>query len=63
MENWDFLAYGAGDVDNNPVADQADSWVISSADGQLATVCPATGFNENVAAGEPFNVSNDVNCN
>jgi type II secretory pathway pseudopilin PulG len=61
-ENWDFLAYGAGDVDNNPALDQADSWTISSADGQLTAVCPATGFAENVAAGEPFNISNDVNC-
>jgi len=61
-ENWDFLAYAAGDVDNNP-HDQADTWSISSADGQLSAVCPATGSGENVAAGEPFNVSNDVNCN
>jgi prepilin-type N-terminal cleavage/methylation domain-containing protein len=61
-ENWDFMAYAAGDVDNKPV-DGADTWVIASADGQLGAVCPATGFGENVAAGEPFNVSNDVNCN
>jgi prepilin-type N-terminal cleavage/methylation domain-containing protein len=60
-ENWDFLAYGAGDVDNNPL-EQPDTWSISSADGQLTSVCPA-GNPENVAAGEPFNVSNDVNCN
>jgi prepilin-type N-terminal cleavage/methylation domain-containing protein len=61
-ENWDFLAYGAGDVDNNPIGDSSDTWSISSADGQLTAVCPNTGFAENVAAGEPFNVSNDVNC-
>ena len=60
-ERWDFLAYGAGDVDNNPL-DSADTWSISSADGQLAAVCPSTGSGENVAAGEPFNVSNDVTC-
>jgi type IV pilus assembly protein PilA len=62
QDNWDFLAYGAGDVDNNPVTDQADTWVISSSDGQLTPVCPNTGFTENVAAGEPFNVLNDVSC-
>jgi type IV pilus assembly protein PilA len=61
MDNWDFLAYGAGDVDNNPM-DIADSWLISSSDGQLTAVCPATAGPENVAAGEPFNISNDVNC-
>jgi type IV pilus assembly protein PilA len=61
-DNWDFLAYGAGDVDNKPTGDEADSWLISSADGQLTAVCPSTGSAENVAAGEPFNVSNDVNC-
>ena len=61
-ENWDFLAYGAGDVDNKPTLDQPDSWMISSSDGSMSTVCPATGVVENVAAGEPFNVSNDVNC-
>jgi type II secretory pathway pseudopilin PulG len=62
MDNWDFLAYGAGDVDNNPIGDASDTWSISSADGQLTAVCPGTGFAENVAAGEPFNISNDVNC-
>jgi len=61
-ENWDFLAYGAGDVDNKPTLDQPDSWMISSADGQLTAVCPNTGQTDNVAAGEPYNVSNDVNC-
>ncbi|MDY7229080.1 prepilin-type N-terminal cleavage/methylation domain-containing protein [Hyalangium rubrum] len=58
---WDFLAYGAGDVDNNPM-DTSDTWLISSSDGQLSATCPATPFAENVSAGEPFNVSNDVNC-
>ncbi|MDY7229081.1 prepilin-type N-terminal cleavage/methylation domain-containing protein [Hyalangium rubrum] len=58
---WDFLAYGAGDVDNNPM-DAADTWLISSSDGQLTAVCPASPGQENVSAGEPFNVSNDVNC-
>jgi type IV pilus assembly protein PilA len=62
-DSWDFLAYGAGDVDNNPIGDMPDTWSISSADGQLTAVCPNTGFAENVAAGEPFNISNDVSCN
>ncbi|HLL04495.1 MAG TPA: prepilin-type N-terminal cleavage/methylation domain-containing protein [Myxococcaceae bacterium] len=62
-ESWDFLAYGAGDVDNKPADDAADTWMISSADGTLSTVCPSTGVLDNVAAGEPYNVSNDVNCN
>jgi type IV pilus assembly protein PilA len=62
QDAWDFLAYGAGDVDNNPIGDTADTWSISSSDGQLTAVCPNTGTAENVAAGEPFNISNDVNC-
>jgi prepilin-type N-terminal cleavage/methylation domain-containing protein len=61
-ENWDFLAYAAGDVDNS-VEDGADTWLISSADGQLVSVCPFLGSPSNVAAGEPYNVVNDVNCN
>ncbi len=63
QDSWDFLAYGMGDVDNQPMLDQPDAWSISSSDGQMTAVCPATGFPENVAAGEPFNISNDVNCN
>ena len=60
--SWDFIAYGVGDVDGQ-VEDAADSWLISSADGRLETVCPESmGVPENVSAGEPFNVSNDVNC-
>ncbi|MDC0711823.1 prepilin-type N-terminal cleavage/methylation domain-containing protein [Stigmatella sp. ncwal1] len=61
--NWDFLAYGAGDVDNNPNIEQfADTWLISSADGSLSSVCPSNNTPESVAAGEPFNVANDVSC-
>ncbi len=61
-ESWDFIVYGAGDVDNNP-ADSADTWLISSADGDLAPSCPNTGgVTEHIAAGEPFNTNNDVNC-
>jgi type IV pilus assembly protein PilA len=60
--SWDFLAYGAGDVDNTVDNDMADTWTISSADGNLTAVCPATATPEAVSAGEPFNVANDVNC-
>jgi type IV pilus assembly protein PilA len=61
-DSWDFVAYGSGDVDDQ-VSDAPDSWLISSADGILETVCPeSAGVPQNVAAGEPFNVSNDVNC-
>jgi type IV pilus assembly protein PilA len=60
---WSFLAYGVGDVDNDPdpAQDTADTWTISSADGELSSVCPAQN-NVRVAGGEPFNVNNDVNC-
>jgi prepilin-type N-terminal cleavage/methylation domain-containing protein len=61
-ESWDFLVYGAGDVDNSAL-DSADTWLISSADGDLTASCPTTGgVTEHVAAGEPFNSNNDVNC-
>ncbi|WP_224241528.1 prepilin-type N-terminal cleavage/methylation domain-containing protein [Hyalangium gracile] len=62
VDDWDFLAYGAGDVDNTPHNDKADTWLISSSDGQLIVTCPATGVSEHVSAGEPFNVYNDVSC-
>jgi prepilin-type N-terminal cleavage/methylation domain-containing protein len=62
QDNWCFLAYGAGDVDNTLGADKADTWSISSSDGQLTSSCPGTGTPENVAAGEPFSIYNDVNC-
>ncbi|SEU31699.1 prepilin-type N-terminal cleavage/methylation domain-containing protein [Stigmatella erecta] len=62
--SWDFLAYGAGDVDNSADVEQyADTWLISSADGSLQSECPATGSPEAVSAGEPFNTANDVSCN
>jgi prepilin-type N-terminal cleavage/methylation domain-containing protein len=61
-DSWDFLVYAGGDVDNNAL-DSADTWLISSADGELMPACPTTGgVTEPVAAGEPFNSSNDVNC-
>jgi type IV pilus assembly protein PilA len=61
-DSWEFLAYGAGDVDNTLGAERPDTWSISSADGQLMATCPGTGAPENVAAGEPFNNYNDVSC-
>jgi prepilin-type N-terminal cleavage/methylation domain-containing protein len=60
-ENWDFLAYGAGDVDKL-VHDQPDTWLISSSDGELGAVCPAGDPQQRVSAGEPFNVLDDVSC-
>jgi type IV pilus assembly protein PilA len=57
---WGFLAYGAGDVDNEP-ADGADTWAIGSYDGKLGAECPAAS-DIPVAAGEPYNTYNDVNC-
>jgi type IV pilus assembly protein PilA len=61
-ENWDFLAYAAGDVDNTLGGDRADTWMISSSDGMVSSTCPSSGATENVAAGEPFNTYNDVSC-
>jgi prepilin-type N-terminal cleavage/methylation domain-containing protein len=60
---WHFIAYGAGDVDNTMGTDKADSWLISSSDGAVEPTCPTTGGAPvHIAAGEPFNVYNDVNC-
>lgn len=60
QDNWDFLAYAAGDVDNTP-SDGADSWLVSSADGQLTASCPTSNVTS-VSAGEPFLAYNDVTC-
>jgi prepilin-type N-terminal cleavage/methylation domain-containing protein len=61
-DEWDFLAYGAGDVDEDP-ADGADTWLISSADGDIAASCPNSGgVMDRISAGEPFNSHTDVNC-
>lgn len=60
-EAWEFLAYAAGDVDND-VSDRADTWMIASADGRLKAGCPTADPEQPVAAGEPFNASNDVLC-
>lgn len=60
--SWDFIVFGAGDVDND-AADSADTWILSSADGEITAACPNTGgVPENVAAGEPFLSNNDVDC-
>jgi prepilin-type N-terminal cleavage/methylation domain-containing protein len=61
-EDWDFLGIAAGDVDND-TADSADTWFVSSSDGNLTPACPSTGgVVLPVSAGEPFNVNNDVTC-
>ncbi len=60
--DWDFMGYAAGDVDND-MADTSDTWLVSSSDGMLTPACPNTGgVSQSVAAGEPFNANNDVNC-
>jgi prepilin-type N-terminal cleavage/methylation domain-containing protein len=60
---WHFVAYGAGDVDNTMGADKADSWIIASSDGAVEPTCPSSGGAQvHIAAGEPYNVYNDVNC-
>ncbi len=61
QDNWCFLAYAAGDVDNTLGTDKADTWSIASSDGNLTANCPAS-TPQPVAAGEPFNIYNDVNC-
>lgn len=58
--NWYYLAYAAGDTDN-ALFDNADTYLISSADGQMAAVCPA-GNPVTVPAGEPFQTHNDAGC-
>jgi prepilin-type N-terminal cleavage/methylation domain-containing protein len=61
--NWGFIGYGAGDVDNtpDPTIDLPDTWVIGSHDAELDAECPEAQ-DVRVAAGEPHNVWNDVNC-
>ena len=62
-QSWSFMVFGAGDVDND-LGDTADTWLISSADGDIAPACPNTGgVTEHIAGGEPFNTNNDVDCN
>ena len=58
---WEFLAYAAGDVDDDPFG-SADTWVVASADGNLSPVCPSSGSTQ-VPAGEPFMVYDDSACN
>jgi type IV pilus assembly protein PilA len=57
---WDFLVYAAGDVDGT-FTDASDSWLIASSDGRIQAACPVS-TPEPIAAGEPFNISNDVDC-
>lgn len=58
-ELWDYLAYAAGDLDKDP-NDGADTWAISSSDGELSSICPAAFVQ--VPAGEPFLVYDDTKC-
>lgn len=66
---WDYLAYAAGDTDFENTGDweraydTADTWLISSSDGQLNRVCPATTTRVSAPAGEPFMVYDDAACN
>lgn len=59
---WEFLAYAAGDVDDDVWPDNADTWVVASTDGDLSPVCPSSG-STHVPAGEPFMVYDDSVCN
>jgi type IV pilus assembly protein PilA len=58
---WDYLAQAAGDVDGNPF-DGADTWIVASADAQIANTCPMSGAAVPLAAGEPFQVYADTQC-
>ena len=62
-QSWDFLVYGAGDVDNT-LGDTADYLADLLGGWRAGARCPTTGgVTEHVAAGEPFNSNNDVDCN
>jgi len=54
-----FAGYATGDIDSETTG--IDSWYVSGTDSSAAPACPATG-GENVPAGAPENVYNDVNC-
>jgi len=58
--NWYYLAYAAGENDGD-LFDNADTYLISSADGEMAAVCPA-GNPVLVPAGEPFQTHKDAGC-
>jgi prepilin-type N-terminal cleavage/methylation domain-containing protein len=66
---WDYLAYAAGDTDFENTEDyehlgeRPDTWLISSSDGELKRVCPATTTALSAPAGEPFMVYDDAACN
>jgi type IV pilus assembly protein PilA len=60
-DSWDYLAYAAGDADKS-LYENADTWSIASADGDIVAVCPYTGGGVFVPAGEPFNVIDDKVC-
>ena len=60
-ENWDYLAFAVGDLDEDP-NDNPDTWAVASEDGLVYGWCP---FETWVSAGEPFQVNNDIDkkCN
>jgi type IV pilus assembly protein PilA len=62
--NWDYLAYAAGNRDED-VFDSPDTWSVASADAQITPTCPAAGAPELLPAGEPFQVfdDRDKDCN
>ncbi|HEX8701096.1 MAG TPA: prepilin-type N-terminal cleavage/methylation domain-containing protein [Myxococcaceae bacterium] len=62
-DNWDYLAYAAGDRDENP-ADYPDTWSIASADALIISLCPNSGAMETLPAGEPLHIfdERDKDC-
>lgn len=60
--NWDYLAYAAGDLDDDP-SDSADTWGVSSSDGQMFPMCATSMGISSIVAGEPFLVNEDPICN
>ena len=59
---WGFVAYASGDVDNDFTDAMTDTWFLASHDAEVTRSCPTGLPAEVVAGGEPFLVSNDVNC-
>ncbi len=62
--NWDYIAYAAGDRDENP-ADYADTWSVASEDALVIVgYCPGPEVVENLPAGEPFHIydERDKDC-
>ena len=60
--DWVYLAYAAGDLDDNP-SDLADTWFVGSSDGLTYGICPASTESIQFVAGEPVQVVRDSECN